>query len=132
MPMGEFYAEVRAVHVAAVYASGSLFALRGLASFAGMRGALTGIPRYSSWVIDTTLLAAALLLTTMAQQYPLVHHWLSVKVALLVVYVALGYVALRGAVPLRTRVLCYLGALGVFGFIISVARAHHPLGLLAP
>jgi uncharacterized membrane protein SirB2 len=37
---------------------------------------------------------------------------------------------LKRARTSSTRWICYLAALLVFGGIISVARAHHPLGLL--
>jgi uncharacterized membrane protein SirB2 len=56
--------------------------------------------------------------------------WLTVKVVLLVPYIALGYLALRGKTR-RGRLASLAGAALVFGFIYTVARAHHPLGLLA-
>jgi uncharacterized membrane protein SirB2 len=43
----------------------------------------------------------------------------------------LGTIALkRGRTP-RERMLAYVAALAVFAFIVSVARAHDPLGALA-
>jgi len=50
---------------------------------------------------------------------------------LLVVYIMLGTFALkRGRTP-RARLICYLLALATYGFMLTVARKHHPLGLLA-
>lgn len=129
--MEEFYAEIRLVHIAAVLASGGLFALRGLLLNLGQRWVMAAPIRYASYAIDTTLLTAALMLTTIIQQYPFVDAWLTVKVLLLVVYIVLGYLAFRKARSRRARLACWIGALLVFGFIYSVARAHDPFGLFA-
>jgi uncharacterized membrane protein SirB2 len=131
--MGEFYAEIRSVHIAAVILSGSLFALRGLMLNArpATAGWVMALPiRFLSYGIDTLLLAAALVLMAITQQYPGVDGWLSVKVALLVVYIALGSFALkRGRTP-AIRMLCFVLALLVYGFVIGIARTHDPLGVL--
>lgn len=129
--MIEFYPQIKSVHVAAVLASGLLFLLRGAALHAGMAWAMAAPLRYLSYLIDTTLLTAALMLATFLHQYPFVHAWLTVKVLLLVVYIGLGTFALRRGSTRKIRVLCWLAALLVYGFIISVARAHHPAGLFA-
>ena len=129
--MEEFYPQVRNVHILAVAASGSLFLLRGL--FLNVLGASWPralAVRWLSYAIDTTLLTAAFILMTISKQYPFVHGWLTVKVLLLMVYVALGVLAFRPGGPKRQRIALWLAALVVFGFIISVARAHHPLGFL--
>ena len=129
--MIEFYQQIRWVHVAAVLASGALFALRGVAMLAGARWYMAAPLRYLSYTIDTVLLTAALMLATMLHQYPFVQGWLTTKVLLLVVYVVLGSYALkRGATPV-VRGWTFAAALAVYGFIISVARAHDPRGLFA-
>ncbi len=127
----EFYPQIKWLHIATVMASGALFALRFVR--AAERVSLAdGAPlRYLSYTIDTALLTAALMLVTMLQQYPFVHAWLTVKVLLLVVYVVLGSLALRYAPTRRTQIACGVSALIVYLAIISVARAHHPLGALA-
>ena len=84
-----------------------------------------------SWTIDTVLLTAALMLMTIVQQYPFIDGWLTAKVLLLIVYIALGVVALRPERPRRMRILFWLAALAVFAFIVTIARTHHPLGFLA-
>jgi uncharacterized membrane protein SirB2 len=125
--MIEFYPQIRLVHIVAVLASGTLFMLRGLALNLGARWAMAAPLRYLSY---TVLLTAALMLATILHQYPFVHAWLTAKVALLVVYIVLGSLALkRGHTP-AMKWSAYVGALLVFGFILSVARAHHPLGVL--
>ena len=120
--MDELYLQIRAVHIGAVTASGLLFALRGGAfNLFGARWPKVLPVRALSWCIDTVLLVAALTLTTIVRQYPFVDAWLTVKVVLLVVYIGLGVQAFA----------VWLAALTVFGFIVTVARAHDPLGLFA-
>jgi len=132
IPLIEFYAQIKWVHVAAVIASGSLFALRGAGTLAGAGWPLWAPVRFLSYTIDTVLLTAALMLVTLLHQYPFVQGWLTAKVCLLVVYILLGTFALkRGRTP-RVRAWCFAAALAVFLFIVSIARAHHPLGVFAP
>jgi len=127
----EFYAEIKWVHVAAVLVSGGLFLLRGLVMLAGGGWAKAAPVRYLTYAVDTVLLTAALMLMTVVHQYPFVHAWLTVKVLLLVVYIVLGWFALRAERTRVSRLVLWLAALGVYAFIISVARAHHPLGVFA-
>lgn len=125
-----FYLQIKLVHIAAVLASGGLFALRGALVLAGVRWAMAAPLRYLSYTIDTVLLTAALMLLTALKLNPFVIPWLSVKLALLVLYVVLGSLALKRAHTRRARALYYAAALATFGFMYFVARAHHPLGIL--
>mgnify|MGYP001078224287 CR=1 FL=1 len=129
--MIDYYVEIRFIHIAAVIASGSLFFVRGLAVNLGAQWAMAAPLRYLSYAIDTVLLAAAVMLAAMLHQYPFVHGWLTTKVLLLVVYIVLGSLALKRARTQRMRWVAFLAALLVFGYIVSVARAHHPLGIFA-
>jgi uncharacterized membrane protein SirB2 len=54
-----------------------------------------------------------------------------VKVVLLVAYIVLGSFALKRGKTRSRRLGFYVAALLVFGFIFSVARAHHPLGVFS-
>lgn len=128
--MIEFYSEIKLVHVCAVIASGSLFLVRGLAVNAGATWAMAAPLRYLSYAIDTVLLTAALMLSTLLRMYPFVHSWLTAKVLLLVVYIVLGSFALKRGRTRRTRIACYAAALLVFAAIVAIARAHDPLGPL--
>jgi uncharacterized membrane protein SirB2 len=127
--MIDFYSEIRLTHIVAVLASGGLFLLRGFAVNLGAQWAMAAPLRYLSYAIDTVLLTAALMLATILHQYPFVHGWLTVKVLLLVVYIVLGTFALKRGRTRATRWTCYLAALLVYAYIISVARAHHPAGV---
>jgi uncharacterized membrane protein SirB2 len=126
--MIEFYAPIKAVHVGAVLASGSLFALRGGASLAGAAWPQWATVRFASYTIDTVLLTAALMLFAMLPGAMFANGWLALKLVLLVAYIALGAFALRRARATKTRAVCYAAALAVLVTMIGVARAHHPLG----
>ncbi|HEX2492743.1 MAG TPA: SirB2 family protein [Steroidobacter sp.] len=130
--MVDFYLQLRFVHIAAVIASGALFFLRGAAlNFASGSWPMAAPVRYLSYILDTILLSAAIALTTILHQYPFVQGWLTVKVLLLLVYIVLGSYGLKRARTRHARVLFWLSALLVYAFIISVARAHQPLGVFA-
>ena len=129
--MVELHTAVRHVHVAAVVASGGLFLVRGLARGAGAGWAMAAPLRHLSYGVDTVLLVAALTSAAIVRQYPFVHGWLTAKVVLLVVYVVLGSLALKRGRTWAVRTGCLVAALLVYGFIVGVARARHPLGFLA-
>lgn len=125
-----FYPQIKDLHIGAVIASGLLFSARGIGVQVGARWSMARPVRLASYLIDTTLLAAAVLLTTIVQQYPFVNGWLTAKVLLLIVYIGLGTFALkRGRTPVVRR-RCLIAALATYGFIISIAIAHDPRGAL--
>jgi uncharacterized membrane protein SirB2 len=80
---------------------------------------------------DTILLAAALSLAVMSDQYPFVSGWVTAKVLGVIAYIILGSLALREGSSLRTRIVCWLAAMAVFGWIVSVALTRQPAGFLA-
>ena len=126
-----FYPQIKWVHIAAVSASGSLFALRGALVQAGHpRWAMATPVRYLSYGIDTVLLTAALMLLTILPGAMFANGWLATKLVLVVIYVVLGTFALKRGRTARTRLACWLAALLVFATIIGIAIAHHPLGWL--
>ena len=129
--MLEFYAQIKAVHIAAVFASGLLFLVRGAAVQFDATWAMTAPLRYLSYTIDTVLLTAALMLATIVHQYPFVNGWLTAKVLLLVCYIVLGSLALKRGRTRAVRTTCWIVALLVYLFIVSIARTHHPLGIFA-
>ncbi|HEY7752344.1 MAG TPA: SirB2 family protein [Steroidobacteraceae bacterium] len=129
--MIEYYAEIRGLHLVAVVASATLFLLRALLAAAGRQAlALAPAPRYLSYAIDTLLLAAAVTLVAILPAAVFANGWLWAKLALLPVYVVLGWVALR-SVPASLRQYASLaGAVLAFAGMFLIARAHHPLGPL--
>ena len=128
--MIEFYPQIKAAHIGLAILSGALFALRGAGVLAGMRWPKSLPARWLSYAIDTTLLTAALMLLTALRLNPFVIPWLAVKLALLVAYIVLGALAMGRAADPRIRAVCFGAALACYGFVYTIARAHHPLGFL--
>lgn len=126
----ENYFTLRQAHVGFVTASGSLFALRAFATIAGSRWPLSRPARVASWVIDTGLLTAGALLWATLQINPVVQAWLGAKLLLLLVYIALGTMALRRARMPAARLVWTLAALACFAWIVGTAIAHDPHGPL--
>ena len=128
--MVEFYPQIKQLHVGAVFASGTLFLLRGLAVQAGAAWGMATPVRYLSYGIDIVLLTAALMLLTLLPAAVFANGWLWVKIGLLIVYVGLGTFALKRGRTARVRLASYVAALAVFACMYLVARTHDPLGPL--
>lgn len=122
--LASHYAQLHQLHVACVAASGTLFSARALLHVKGSRLARHRAVRVASYVIDTTLLVAGILLTLIIQQYPFVNGWLTAKVLLLPCYIGLGLIALRFARSRFWRTAAMLGALLIYGVMITVALTH--------
>jgi uncharacterized membrane protein SirB2 len=127
--MIEFYPQIRLLHIACVVLSGALFFLRGAGVLAGVRWPMLLPVRVASYGIDTVLLTAALMLFTILPGAVFANGWLATKLALLVVYVVLGSLALKRARTPRARWLCFSAAAATYLFMFSIARAHDPLGM---
>ncbi len=126
----EFYTQIRAVHIGAIIASGALFTLRGIGVLIGARWPMATPLRYISYSIDTTLLTAALMLVSILPATQFANHWLTAKLTLIVIYVALGSLALKRARTNIVRAICFVTALLLYLCIYSIARTHQPLGWL--
>ncbi|MBU6436661.1 MAG: SirB2 family protein [Betaproteobacteria bacterium] len=129
--MIEYYAQIKWAHIACATSTGSLFALRGLLMLAGSTLGMHAAVRYLSYTIDTALLTTALMLATMLHQVPFVQAWITVKIALVVVYIVLGSYALKRGATRRVRAGAFAAALATYGFIISIAVTHSPWGALS-
>ncbi|HWJ05501.1 MAG TPA: SirB2 family protein [Steroidobacteraceae bacterium] len=128
--MVEWYLQLRHAHITLAIVSVTIFTVRGLLMLAQSRHVQSPWLKYTSYTVDTLLLTAALMLTTIIHQYPFQASWLTTKVALLVLYVVLGVVALKRGPTLAIRASAFVAALLTVGFLFTVARAHHPLGIL--
>ena len=129
--MAAWYLQLRHAHITFAILSVAIFTVRGLLMLASSRHVNSPWLKYTSYTIDTLLLTAALMLTTAIHQYPFQAGWLTMKVALLVVYVVLGSIALKRGRTRTTRVVALVAAWLTIGFLFTVARAHHPLGIFA-
>lgn len=132
MPLIDAYPLLKPLHISLVVASGTLFALRGAGVLGGQAWPMRPAWRHLSVAIDVCLLAAGIGLWTLLALHPARQQWLGVKLVLLLVYIVLGSLALKRARGQVARAACYVAALAVFGAMVSIARAHHPLGALMP
>jgi uncharacterized membrane protein SirB2 len=129
--MTGYYLPLRAVHITCAALTILMFAVRGVMMLLDSQHLRHPLVRWPPVVVDTVLLTTAFMLTTIVHQYPLTDGWLTMKLVLLVAYVGLGTIALRPARPKAIRAAAFMAALATVGFLVSVARAHQPLGFLA-
>ena len=129
--MSEYYLALRGVHIGCAVLTITLFVLRGGLMLADSPWQRNAVLRYLPHAVDTVLLTTALMLITVIHQYPFSTGWLTAKVVLLVAYVVLGSIALKRGGTKRIRVAAFVAALASVGFLVTVARTHHPLGMFA-
>lgn len=125
------YGLIKSVHQGAVALSLAGFFARGAASLAGAGWVRSRLARTLPHVVDSVLLASALGLAWMLRLTPASAPWLMAKIVGLLVYIALGVIALRPGRPVAVRATAWLAALGVFGWIVSVALLKDPRGFVA-
>src|SRR5690606_14600401 len=85
-------------------------------------------------LVDTILLISAVWMALMLGLTPANAPWLLAKIIGLVAYIGLGAIALRPGRscpgrPRSVRLAAWVGALLVFGWIVSVAIFKSPLGI---
>lgn len=124
------YIPLLTTHVTCAILSISLFITRG-----GLKLAQGDVPdrfvfKVVPHVIDTVLLLSAIGLTVVIGQYPFVNSWLTVKLFALIAYIILGSVALKRARGRPATTISLVAATLLFGYIVSVAWYHDPLGIL--
>ncbi len=121
------YLILKSLHMSCAAISYALFFLRGVWSLNGsslMRQRWVGIAPH---IVDTLLLASALALAYSIEQYPFVDAWLTAKFLALLLYIALGSIALKYAKNKTVRISFWLAAQAVFGYIVLVAINHNPM-----
>ncbi len=117
---------LKLLHISCAVISYTLFFLRGiwhLNESAILRQRPVAILPH---IVDTLLLSSAIAMTFIIHQYPFADAWLTAKLAALLLYIALGSVALKYAKNKTTRLTAWLGAQVVFGYIVTVAITHNP------
>jgi uncharacterized membrane protein SirB2 len=126
-----FYAAVKHLHLTCVILSITGFCLRGVWRLKNSALMERRWVRLAPHINDTLLLAAAITLTLLTAQYPFAQAWLTAKIFGLIAYIILGSLALRPRSGKRLRLMAGIGAVVVFGWIVSVALTRQPGGFLA-
>jgi len=122
---------VKTVHQTAVGISFLGFFARGIGTFTRASWVQMRVARTLPHVVDTILLLSAVTLAWLYRLNPVDAPWLLAKIVGLVLYVALGIVALRPGRPMALRVSVWVAALLVFLWIASVAITKSPRGFLS-
>ncbi len=125
------YLVIKTLHQAAVALSVAGFFARGWGSLAGAEWTRRRLVRTLPHVIDTGLLASALLLAWILRLTPAAAPWLAAKIIGLLVYIALGMLALRPGRSAPVRAAAWIAALLTFAWIVSVAITKNPVGFFA-
>jgi uncharacterized membrane protein SirB2 len=120
------YLIVKTVHVACAALSYTLFFLRGVWMIRGSALLKQRWVKIAPHVIDTLLLASAVVLAVLIRQYPFFADWLTAKVIALVAYIGLGTIALHRGRTMGLRIVMWLVAQAVFFYIVAVAVTHNP------
>ena len=124
------YLELKLTHVSCAAISYTLFVMRGIWMLRGSAIVAQAWVRTVPHVVDTALLASAIALAIMTRQYPIAASWLTAKVLALVLYIALGMIALKHGKTRDVRITAWIAAQAVFGYIAAVALTRDPLPLM--
>lgn len=120
------YLAVKHLHMTCAALSGMLFLLRGIWMLQGSALLQQRWAKIVPHVVDTVLLASALVMVFWSGQYPFVQSWLTAKVFALIAYIVLGTIALKRGKTKQVRVAAFIAALTVFAYIVKVALTRQP------
>ena len=121
------YVTIKHIHITSAMLSGSFFVLRGIWMMRESTMLQNRVVKILPHVVDTVLLASALIMVFWSAQYPFVQNWLTVKVFALIAYIVLGTIALKRGRTRSVRVCTFVAAIVVFIYIGLVAVTKHAL-----
>ena len=116
-------------HVICAYVSITGFILRALLKMSDHPVMQQRAVRILPHVVDTLLLASAIGLMLLISQYPFTSGWLTAKLGALIAYILCGLVCLRTGNS-NLRLVSFLAAILIFGYMVSVALTHSPYGIV--
>lgn len=122
-----FYAAAKLLHVGCAVLSYVLFVLRGWWMLRSPKRLDARWVRIVPHVIDSALLAAAIALVVLTGQYPGPEAWLNAKIAALLLYIALGAIAIRHGRSRAVRLRAWIAAQAVFAYIVLAAMTRSSL-----
>ena len=121
-----YYSLLKQLHLTTIAVTLALFVLRGIWMMTASPKLQARWVRIAPHVNDAMLLASGVALAVLLQQYPLVHGWLTAKFFALIAYIVLGTLALKRGKTRPQRIIAWIAALLVFGYMAWVARSHDP------
>ena len=120
------FATIKIIHIISIILSYTLFSLRGIWMIQGSPLLKLRWVKILPHVIDTILLASAITLVAMIQQYPGFNIWISAKIGALLLYILLGMVAFRFGKTQKIKTISWILAQIVFFYIVLVALTKNP------
>ena len=114
------------IHIACAILSISSFLARSWLKFIAPHHLQQRWLKISPHVVDSLLLASAIVLVVLTHQYPFVASWVTAKLLALLLYIGFGLLTLRFS---RTQTQAFTGFVGAcltFSYIIAVALTRHP------
>jgi uncharacterized membrane protein SirB2 len=124
------YATLKLIHQSAVAISFAGFFARGIGMLRDAAWVKHRLAKTLPHLVDTVLIVSALWLAWILRLTPSNAPWINAKIAGLLVYIALGMVALRFGRTKAIRGAAWVLALLTFGYIVSVAITKDPRGFL--
>ena len=116
------YEIVKTLHIATVLISISGFILRGIWMIKASDKLNSRWTRVLPHINDTLLLLSAIVLVIITAQYPVSTTWINAKIVALIIYIALGTVALKRGKTKAIRITAGFSAILVFVYIVAVAN----------
>ncbi|CAK0739483.1 SirB2 family protein [Gammaproteobacteria bacterium] len=120
------YTLFKYLHILTVNITISLFVVRGYWMIINSPQLTRRWVRVTPHINDTLLLTAALTMTYLSGWHLFTQSWLIAKLLALLVYIILGSIAIRPGRPKLVRIIAWLCALVVFGYIVLVAITKDP------
>ena len=115
------YLALKYLHVATVILSIAGFIVRGIWMMFSSPLLQQRWVKIAPHINDTILLVSAIALVMMTAQYPGPLAWVNAKIIALVVYIALGFIALKPSRPMNVRIIAWCLAIIIFVYIVWVA-----------
>lgn len=122
---------IKAIHLSSVVLSFAGFFIRGIWMLQDSAKLKQRWVKTTPHIIDTFLLASAVILAVQWRLSPLQHPWLMAKIIALLVYIGAGMIALRFGRSRNERLAAWLFGLLTFLYIVSVALSKSVLGWFA-
>ena len=121
---------IKTIHVLSATISIIGFIIRGILMMRDSPLLQTGWMRIIPHIVDTVLLLSAVWLAVQFGFSPANSPWLTTKIIALLIYIGLGFVALRLGKTKQIRIVAWLIALLAFAYIVAVAFTKSPLPFL--
>jgi uncharacterized membrane protein SirB2 len=122
---------LKTIHVTCVGLSFFGFFIRGIWMLSDSSKLQLRWVKIAPHVIDTLLLASAIILAVQMHLSPIAHPWLMTKIIALLLYIGIGTIALKPGRSRNVRLSAWMLALATFMFIVSVAITRSAMGWFA-